>query len=101
MQIIGNEEECPFTYDKLVEISEEIENSELVDISMGDNKACVLVVRGYCPGHRKLLSKLTALEWDTKAIMYKMTKSQSRWLTRRRDTTCASRMLTEGGLPEW
>lgn len=71
MQIIGNEEECPFTYDRLVEMSEEIENSELVDISMGDNKACVLVARGYCVGHRKLLSKLTALEWDTKAIMYK------------------------------
>lgn len=70
MQIIGKDAECLYTYDKLKEMSEEIENSEFVDISLDKkNKAAVLVIRRYCSSDKKLFRTLSELKWDTQAFM--------------------------------
>lgn len=72
MQVIGTAETVttsPFTYDKLISLSKEIKNSELIDLSLGTDKACVLVVRNYVDEHEDLFESLSALEWDKKAFM--------------------------------
>lgn len=69
MQIIGSPAETQFTYDKLVSLSKEMEDAELVDLSSGDHKACVLVVRNYVENHESLFDTLSSLEWDKKAFM--------------------------------
>lgn len=72
MQVIGSPATVttsPFTYDKLVSLSEEIKNSELIDLSLDTDKACVLVVRNYVDEHEALFKSLSALEWDKKAFM--------------------------------
>jgi hypothetical protein len=71
MQIIGEAATCTYTYDKLKEMSEEIKNSEFVDISLDDdNEAAILVIREFCVSDEKLFKSLSKLQWDTKALMY-------------------------------
>ena len=69
MQVIGSEAGCVYTYDKLNTMSQEISNSEFVDLSLGDIKTAVLIIRNFYPRNKKLLKELRSLEWDTKAYM--------------------------------
>lgn len=69
MQIIGEPAECLFTYSRLKQMSDEIENSEFIDLTLNRNEAAVLVIRGFSLDHVKLFNTLKYLKWDTKAYM--------------------------------
>ena len=66
----------PFTHERLSQLSQEIENSKLYDLTFGGIEASVLVIRGFASGHCNLFAALQKLKaqagvnpWDTKAFM--------------------------------
>jgi hypothetical protein len=70
MEIIGNLQEkgTGFTFDDLKKMNDKIDNTEFVDLSRGENKACVLIIRNYVKNDKllKLFQELDNCEWDTK-----------------------------------
>jgi len=75
MEIIGNLQEkgTGFTFDDLKNIKDHIlkehdHEVEFVDLSRGENKACVLIIRNYVKNDKllKLFQELDNCDWDTK-----------------------------------
>jgi len=73
MQLIGEEQECIFTYEYLKELGDQYSNSEFVDLSLHDKykgksgvePACILIFRNYIPKQNSYFNELVNLDWDS------------------------------------